>query len=224
MQDGLDFIAGLAASPDTARYLATKLYRFFVSESGPVNASFVDRVASVYMQSSGAMKPVVREILTSPEFWDPGTYFTRYSWPVEFVARAIKDVGWAGLSLGTALTPLANMGQTLYDPPNVAGWELGETWFSTGAMLARMNFASALTANQRFRLVSEARASAATPSDTLGWALDTLGTAPFDGGVQSELASYLVATGPWSGSDAQLQVKIPGLVHLIAGSPEYQLI
>ena len=37
MQDGLDFINGLAAHPNTARYLATKLYRFFVSEFGAVN-------------------------------------------------------------------------------------------------------------------------------------------------------------------------------------------
>ena len=42
MQDGLDFIDALAASPDTARYLATKLYRFFVSEFGDVSESFVE--------------------------------------------------------------------------------------------------------------------------------------------------------------------------------------
>jgi len=39
----------------------------------------------------------------------------------------------------------------------------------------------------------------------------------------AELGSYLRATGGWTGSDAQLQAKAPGLVHLIVGSPEYQL-
>mgnify|MGYP003693765519 CR=1 FL=1 len=41
----------LAAHPNTARYLAAKLYRFFVSEFGAVNVTFVNRVASVYLQS-----------------------------------------------------------------------------------------------------------------------------------------------------------------------------
>ena len=39
--------------------------------------------------------------------------------------RSIKEVGWAGFSVNDALTPMANMGQQLFEPPDVAGWELG---------------------------------------------------------------------------------------------------
>src|SRR5471032_2596381 len=161
MQDGLDFINGLAAHPNTARYLATKLYRFFVTEQGAVNVTFVGRVASVYLQNNGDMRAVMREVLTSPEFWDEGAYFARYAWPVEFVTRAFKDVGWAGFSVNDALTPLANMGQVLLEPPDVSGWDAGQTWFATGAMLARMNFASTLAANQKFNLAAAVKAAAA---------------------------------------------------------------
>src|SRR4029079_9652799 len=105
MQDGIDFVNGLAAHPNTARYLATKLYRFFVTEFGAVNVTFVNRVASVYLRSSGDMKTVMHEVLQSPELWDTGAYFARYSWPVEFVVRAFKDVGWSGFSVNDALTP-----------------------------------------------------------------------------------------------------------------------
>ena len=59
--------------------------------------------------------------------------------PVEFVVRSLKETGWSGFSVGTALSPLTSMGQELLEPPSVAGWGLGQTWFSTGAMLARMN-------------------------------------------------------------------------------------
>ena len=48
------------------------------------------------------------------------------------------------------------MGQQLFEPPDVAGWDLGQTWFSTGKMLARMNFASTLASNQKFRLATAA--------------------------------------------------------------------
>ena len=224
LQDGLDFIAALARSPDTARYLATKLYRFFVSEAGDVSSAFVERIASTYLGTHGEMKPVIRAVLLSPEFWSPDSYFARYSWPVEFVVRSVKDVGWTGFSLGDTLGPMANMGQTLYDPPDVSGWDLGQAWFSTGAMLARMNFASTLASNQKFRLATAAKPSAQTSEALLSWTLDALVAKPISSSNRAELANYLVATGAWTGTDAQLQAKVPGLVHLIAGSPEYQLI
>jgi uncharacterized protein (DUF1800 family) len=225
MQDGIDFINGLAAHPNTARYLATKLYRFFVREFGAVNETFVNRVASIYLKTGGSMREVMREVLSSPEFWDGSAYFARYSWPVEFVTRAFKDVGWSGFSVNDALTPLSNMGQILYEPPDVAGWDQGQSWFSTSAMLARMNFASALAGNQKFKLATAVKAAnvSKTPEALLSYLLDALVSAPLDSSVTSELSNYLHATGAWTGSDAQLQAKAPGLVHLIAGSPEYQL-
>jgi uncharacterized protein (DUF1800 family) len=222
MQDGLDLINGLAANPNTARYLAGKLYRFFVSESGDVDAGFVNRLAGVYLSSQYDMRAVVREMLLTPQFWD--SYFAKYSWPVEYVIRALKDVGWVGFSVNDALTPLSNMGQLLYDPPDVSGWDAGQTWFATGAMLARMNFASTLAANQRFNLGARAQFAASSPESFLSFFLDELVTAPMDTATTNDLLNYLRATGAWTGSSAQIQAKAAGLVHLIAGSPEYQLI
>jgi uncharacterized protein (DUF1800 family) len=226
MQDGIDFINGLAAHPNTARYLATKLYRFFVNEFGAVNVTFVNRVASVYLQNQGDMKAVMREVLMSPELWDNGAYFARYAWPAEFVVRAFKDVGWSGFSVNDALTPLSNMGQILFEPPDVSGWDAGQSWFSTSAMLARMNFASSLAANQKFNLTTAVKGAGAskTPEALLAYFVDALVTAPLDSSVTAELSNYLHATGAWTASDAQLQQKSSGVVHLIAGSPEYQLV
>jgi uncharacterized protein (DUF1800 family) len=116
------------------------------------------------------------------------------------------------------------MGQVLYEPPNVAGWSAGRTWFSTGAMLSRMNFAASLASNQRFNLARAAKPLARTPESMLSFFLEQLATATLDSSVTAELASYLHATGAWTGSDVQLQSKAPGLVHLIAGLPEYQFV
>jgi len=223
MQDGLDLVNALAANPNTGRYLAGKLWRFFVSESDP-DPAFVEHIASVYQQQQFDMKAVMREVLLSPQFMDSSSYWARYAWPVEYVVRALKDVGWTGFSVDTALTPLSNMGQVLFDPPDVAGWDAGTTWFTTGAMLARMNFASTLANNQKFNLATNVKSAGVSrnPDSVLAYFLDQLATAPLDTGVSSELAAYLRATGAWTGSDAQLQAKSAGLVHLIAGAPEYQ--
>ena len=225
VKDGEDFINGLAGNPLTARYLAGKLWKFFVSEFRAAPASWITRVANTYLANQYEMKPVMREVLLSSEFWDPSSYWARYSWPIEFVVRAIKEVGWSGLSASSALTPLSNMGQVLFEPPDVAGWDAGQTWFATGATLARMNFASTLAGNQKFNMTNSIKSAGQgkTPDSLQAYVLDMLSTAPLDASVTSELSSYLRATGAWTGSDAQLQAKSSGLVHLVAGLPEYQL-
>jgi len=223
MQDGIDLINALAANPNTGRYLARKLFRFFVSEFREPDESFVNRIAGVYLNSKFDMRIVMRELLLSAEFWDPRSYWARYAWPVEFVVRALKDVGWTGFSVDSALAPLSNMGQILFDPPDVSGWDAGQSWFSSGATLARMNFASTLAANQKFNLATSAKASNRSPQAFLSYLMDSIATPPVDGSVRNEWMTYLTATGTWTGSEAQLQSKGSGLVHLIAGSPEYQL-
>ena len=224
MQDGLDLIAALARHPETARRLARKLWRFFISEVEAPDPAFVEAVAAEYLQQTTEMKPVVRYILDSPWFLQPARWHARYSWPAEFVVRSIREVGWLGLSVDTARTPLTNMGQTLFEPPDVNGWELGPGWISTGAMLARMNFAATLASNQQFNLAQAAMPYRASPEDFLDYFLDRLSPAPYESVPYNELLAYLRAGGAWTGSNAQVNAKSAGLAKLIVGSSEYQFV
>jgi uncharacterized protein (DUF1800 family) len=224
MQDGLDFISALARHPETARRLARKLWNFFVTDLEAPDPRFVETIAGEYLRNNTEMKPVVTAIFRSGWFLDPPSWYTRYSWPVEFVVRAIREVGWEGFSVDTARTPLTNMGQTLFEPPDVAGWELGPGWFSTGAMLSRMNFASTLAANQKFNLARAAAPYRSTPENVLDFFLDRLSPSPFEHVPYTELVAYLKSGGAWTGSDAQLNTKAAGLAKLIVGSSEYQFV
>ena len=156
MQDGLDLIEACARHPETGRRLARKLWGFFISELHDPDPGFVDGLAAVYLQSGYDMRVVVRTVLESLRFNDPAHRYARYSWPVEMVVRAVKEIGWAGFSVNSALSPLSNMGQQLFEPPDVAGWAVGRGWVSTGAMLERMNFAATLSSNQKFNIANDA--------------------------------------------------------------------
>ena len=224
MQDGLDFIAALARHPETARRLARKFWNFFISEVIPPDPGFINSVVQIYLQADTQIRPVLQFIFQSRQFQNLGNSYTRYSWPAEFVVRAIKEVGWNGLSVDMARTPLTAMGQTLYEPPDVNGWELGQGWFSTGAMLSRMNFAASLAFNQRFNLGREAAAGRGSPDEMLNLFMDRLSPAPYEGEPRNGLVDYLNAGGAWTGSDAQLMVKASGLTRLIVGSSEYQFM
>ena len=223
MQDGLDLIAALSTHPETARRLVTKLYAFFVSETAAPDPAFIDQLATVYLQSGTAIKPVLQRLFTSPQFQDPAIFFTRYAWPAEFVVRALKETGWTGFSVGSALTALVNMGQELLEPPSVAGWVLGQSWFSTGATLARMNYASTLAANQKFNLATASASARSSSHAVVDYLLSRL-TVDVGNDVYNDVLAYAAAGVSWTGSDSQLQTKSPGIVHLILGSAEYQFV
>ena len=224
MQDGYDLIAALVRHPATGPRLARKLYGFFVNEFDPPDEALVQQLSATYYASGFNMREVVRELLLSDAFHDPANHWTRYSWPVEFVARMIREVGWAGFSAGTAITPLANMGQTLFEPPNVSGWSLGPAWFSTGTILARMNFAASLAENQRIAIVAPALGAAASSASFLNHFLDQLTLPDLSNDVRVALLEYLEAGGGWTGSSSQVTTKSSGLVHLLAASSEYQFV
>jgi len=171
-------------------------------------------------------------VLLSSHFLDQNRHYQRYAWPVEFVVRALKEVGHVGFSVDSALTPLVNMGQQLFEPPDVNGWETGPGWFSTGGMLSRMNFASALALNQRFELRDDARSSMglaklfrnASPESLLSFVLSRLSLPEPAPEVRAALLDYVHAGGTWTGSETQLLNKTGGLFHLLTGSGDYQLV
>jgi uncharacterized protein (DUF1800 family) len=224
MQDGIDLIDALARHPETAKRLVRRLYAFFVSETEDPSEAYVTRLVDIYLKNNTVMKPVIREMLRSPEFLITANHFSRYSWPVEFVVRALKEVGHVGFTVDSAMTPLLNMGQQLFEPPDVNGWELGPGWFSTGAMLARMNFAAQLATNQRVNLRDLSRPHGSTPENVMDFALARLSLPAPEGDARAAYLDYLRAGAAWSGSDAQLLTKTAGLVHLMVGSGDYQFV
>jgi uncharacterized protein (DUF1800 family) len=224
MQDGVDFITALATHPATALRLARKMWNFFVSEVIEPDASLLHSAASAYLQNGTSIESLVHFMLRTREFQSPANWYSRYSWPVEYVVRAVKEVGWTGFSVDAMRAPMTAMGQTLFEPPDVNGWELGPGWFTTGGMLARMNFAATLAANQRAALARDAAEAGSSPSSLIDYFMDRLSPAPYAQEARSDLQSYLETGGTWTGTDAQLRIKGAGLVRLIVGSGEYQLV
>ena len=224
MQDGNDLINAVARHPATGPRLARKLYQYFINEVEEPDGALIQELSRIYYDSGFEMKPVISRLLNSSQFAASGSHYSRYSWPVEFVVRSLKEVGWAGFSVNDALTPLVNMGQQLFEPPDVNGWDLGPGWFSSGAMLARLNFAAQLATNQKFNLRDSSRGFGRTPEALVSHIMDQLSASDFAPDCYRALVDYTRAGGAWTGSDAQIATKASGLVHLIVGSGNYQLV
>ena len=224
LQDGVDFITALARHPETARRLARKLWNFFVSEVAPPDPLFVQTFASIYLQNDTEMRRPIEYILTSRWFQGAAAWHTRYSWPAEFVARSIKEVGWNGFSVDAVRTPMTAMGQTLFEPPDVSGWELGQGWFGSGGMLARMNFSASLAFNQRFNLGRAAGAARNSPEVLLDHVLARLTPARYDSEPYEALLEYLRAGATYPLTDTMLTNKAAGVTRLVLGTAEYQFM
>ena len=219
-QDALDFILALVRNPATARRIATRLYKFFVNEVSEPDAALVTALANAYLGNNYNIKAMLRVLFASSQFRDQANYFQRYSWPAEYVVKAIKEVGYVGFSANNALTPMSNMGQQLYEPPDVNGWELGPGWVSTSGMLTRMNFAATLAGNQRFNLARDAAPYRQSPERLVEYALSRFRTMGFTAAQITSMTDYLRST-TWTGTDAQLQTRMAGLTRLIVGAGEY---
>ncbi|MGE3275869.1 MAG: DUF1800 family protein [Vicinamibacterales bacterium] len=221
VEDGHDLLEALARHPATARRLAERWYAYFVSETRPPDEDTLAAVVSTYLGTGTSIFRALERLFTSRAFLDPANEFSRYSWPIEFVVRAIRETGWNGFSVDTAMTPLVNMGQQLYAPSNVSGWATGPAWFSSGTMLARMNFAATLTRNQKAALGEAVTPYAQSPDRLLGGLLNRYSFAPMDDAVYRALTDYVNAGG-WKGTAAQVTNKAAGAAHLILVSSEYQ--
>ena len=139
--------------PTPARYLATQavpLLRQRVRRRQRRRSSIASPRS--ICRTASTCKPVMREVLSSPEFWDRQRLL--HALLVAGGVRRPRDQGHRlDRLLGQRRADAADQhGPELYEPPDVAAGISGQSWFSTGAMLARMNFASTLAANQKFKL------------------------------------------------------------------------
>ena len=147
VKDGLMVLEILAKHPATAKFIATKLARRFVSDEPP--KSLVDRVAQTYTKTDGDIREMLRTIFLSPEFNSSEAYRAKIKRPFELAISAVRTLG-ADTNGGPQFHQwIARMGQPLYGFQTPNGYsDVAEDWVNTGALLERMNFALALASNR----------------------------------------------------------------------------
>ncbi len=145
IEDGEDVLDIVSRHPSTARYIAFKLARRFVSDTPP--ADLVTRAAETFRRTDGDIREVVRTIVTSPEFFSNAAYRNKVKSPFEVVVSALRALGaQADGTLRTAQA-IATLGEPVYGHQAPNGWpETGDQWMNTGAILARINFGIAIAA------------------------------------------------------------------------------
>jgi len=223
--DGDDVVEAILAHPVAARHVARRLFRFFVHDDP--DPETVERFAAVLRGANYELRPLVEALLRSPDFSSPRAYHAKVKGPVELVVGAIRQLG-ATTAYSDLFVPLRRMGQDLFAPPNVKGWDGGLAWVSTSTLLERYNFANRLctaredTTRTTFDPLPALSAAGLTTAEAVA---DRYLRLLVDGDVPPEVRAALVAYlndgGPFDLA-AHGDIKVRGLVHLIMATPIYQ--
>jgi uncharacterized protein (DUF1800 family) len=140
--NGDDIIDILVAQPACAQFLARKLWRFF-AEDDP-SAQVVDAVAARLREHKFEIRPVLGEIFSSKEFYSDAAMRSQVKSPVQYLIQTTRLLATDLPAPPVAQNAMRQMGQTLFAPPNVKGWDGGKAWVSTSTLLFRYNFANYL--------------------------------------------------------------------------------
>lgn len=227
---GDDVLDVIVAQPACPRFIGRKLWLFFV-EDAPAPAT-IEAMAGLLLRHEFQLRPVLREIFMSQEFYAPLVRRAQIKSPVQFLVQSCK-------MLETDLPPapacegaLRSMGQVLLAPPNVKGWDGGKSWISTATLLFRYNFANYLLnglspqanappalqrdpVNMEKLLSPEQRARA----DEVLEALSTrLFQAPLEENQAQTLRMFLQDQ-----SDPAANQTLRRLLHLMMSTPQFQL-
>jgi uncharacterized protein (DUF1800 family) len=147
MDEGERMVRFLARQPATARHIAAKLCQRLVADEPP--PALVDRVAKRFLDTNGDLRATVKAVIEDPEFWNPRNAHAKTKSPFEYAISAVRA---AGASIEDPL-PLArelkNIGEPLYFAQPPTGYsDTSDTWSNSGALVARLNFATALARNK----------------------------------------------------------------------------
>ena len=136
--DGGDIIEIILEQPAAAEFMSTKLYRHFVRQE--VDDAVRADLAATLRDADYALRPMLRRIFLSRDFYSPASYATLVKSPVHLVVSTYRKLGLTELPTVPDFNRLtANLGQTLFNPPNVAGWAGGRTWITPATLLERGN-------------------------------------------------------------------------------------
>jgi uncharacterized protein (DUF1800 family) len=146
VSDGEEVLDIVARHPSTARFIATKLARRFVSDAPP--KALVDRAAKTFLQTDGDLRAVVQTIITSPEFFSPAAMRAKIKSPFEFIVSALRATNANVVDPGPVVGTIAQLGEPLYFCLPPTGYpDRADAWVNTGVLFSRMNIATSLASN-----------------------------------------------------------------------------
>lgn len=139
-EEGRAALLALAHHPATAKHIATKLARHFVSDDPP--AAVVTRLADVFMKTGGDLRAVTESLIQSEEAWT--STLNKFKTPYDYAVSAMRMLEIKKAPQKTAAM-MSEMNYRIFAAPSPAGYaDDSATWSSSGNIIKRIEWARQL--------------------------------------------------------------------------------
>ena len=134
--DGDDIVDLLLDQPETATFIAETFWRAYVSEFNTDEDQLAE-IASAFRESDYDIRVLLRAVLSSRAFWDSSNRGTIIKSPVDLIIGSIRTSGKLPQDWQMLPYTLGDLGQNLFEAPNVAGWPGGADWLTPARIVKR---------------------------------------------------------------------------------------
>jgi uncharacterized protein (DUF1800 family) len=140
--DGNDVISQIVAQPQAALFITAKLWNYFAGQMPPPELN--EALAAVFRDNNNNFKPLLAVMFRCEEFYSPDIIRNLVKSPVQWLVGSVRMLQCQLPPPLICMAMLRQMGQDLFAPPNVKGWDGGITWITTNTLLTRYNDAQSL--------------------------------------------------------------------------------
>lgn len=133
---GEDIIKIILQNPNTATFITTKIYQYFVNEN--LDNRVIEQLAKRFRATDYDLLDLMQTVFTSGWFYKNENIGTRIKSPVELLVGMQRNFGITFQQKKAVLFIQKSLGQILFYPPNVAGWRGGKNWIDSSTLLTRM--------------------------------------------------------------------------------------
>ena len=249
--DAGDVLDILLEQPATAEHLVTKLWEFYAYPDP--EPELVAALAAGFREDGYQLRPLLRRVLLSQAFHARQARAALFKSPVEFVVSTVRRLELEPPPGRFMASACEQLGQELLGPPNVKGWEGGETWISASTLFQRSNIAGLMLdgVDRRWYRSDEGKAMRktlptdikllrgwssglepaallardATPAMAVGTLCDRLLPVAPSAATFEQLVTHVAPFGPdaFYPGQEETDALLAECVHLILSLPEYQL-
>jgi len=227
--DGDAAIDVILQQPECGEFLARKLWRFYASDEP--SEALVEALGERFVESDYDIGALMKTIFLSEEFYAPAVLRSQVKSPVQWFVQTTKVLECPLPASPVLEMAMNQMGQILFAPPNVKGWDGGRAWVTSATLLFRFNLAGYLVGGKNSKLPGLPKHQAALPLEKI--APESLRSneeelcealamrifnAPLSAQERSRLLSFLVERGTRIDDET-----VRDLLHLLMSTPEYQL-
>lgn len=152
--DGDEVLDILLQQKQTAKYITSKIYRYFVNEQ--VDADKIEWLSSRFYQSGYDIGALMQDIFTSDWFYSEKNIGARIKSPVELITGIRRIMPMQLENEEVQLLVQRLLGQVLFYPPNVAGWPGGKSWIDSSSLMFRLRLPQLINDSDEIKLSPKA--------------------------------------------------------------------